>query len=118
MTLLAINPILESDQLDLTYDFYTQILGFTCEARTQGWLSLVSDQVRIMFCEPNAHKPYDQASLTGSLYLYSDCVDADWDNLKHKVEVCYDLETFDYGMREFGFYDNNGYLLKVGQPAD
>lgn len=31
MTLQAINPILESDQLDQTHDFYTQILGFECE---------------------------------------------------------------------------------------
>ncbi|MFN5228579.1 MAG: hypothetical protein ACK5Q3_18600 [Planctomycetota bacterium] len=25
------------------------------------------------------------------------------------------LEDFDYGMREFAIYDNNGYLLQFGQ---
>lgn len=70
-----------------------------------------------MFCEPNAHKTFTQAEFTGSLYLYSDDTDAAWEDLQQKVKVCYPLETFDYGMREFGFYDNNGYLLKIGQGA-
>lgn len=30
--------------------------------------------------------------------------------------VCYAIENFGYGMREFGVYDNNGYLLQFGQP--
>ncbi|MBX2823177.1 MAG: VOC family protein [Gammaproteobacteria bacterium] len=118
MALLAINPILESEQLDQTHDFYTGTLGFTAEVRVEGWLSLVRDHVRIMFCEPNAHREFTEASLTGSLYLYTDEVDAIWDRLKDKVKLCYNLESFDYGMREFGFYDNNGYLLKFGQPVN
>jgi hypothetical protein len=30
--------------------------------------------------------------------------------------VCYGIEDFFYGMREFAIYDNNGYLLQFGQP--
>ena len=37
--------------------------------------------------------------------------------LKDKCKVCYPIETFDYGMREFGVYDINGYLLQFGQPV-
>jgi uncharacterized glyoxalase superfamily protein PhnB len=42
-------------------------------------------------------------------------VDAIWENIKESANICYPIETFDYGMREFGIYDNNGYLLQFGQ---
>ena len=38
-----------------------------------------------------------------------------WERLKDKTNVCYPIETFEYGMREFAIYDNNGYLLQFGQ---
>ena len=34
-----------------------------------------------------------------------------------RVRICYPIETFDYGMREFAIYDdNNGYVLQFGRP--
>ena len=44
-------------------------------------------------------------------------VDALWERLKDVVRVCYPIEDFEYGMREFGIYDNNGYLLQFGQEG-
>jgi hypothetical protein len=32
-----------------------------------------------------------------------------------KLRIFYPLEDFDYGMREFAIYDNNGCLLQFGQ---
>jgi hypothetical protein len=43
-------------------------------------------------------------------------VDAFWQLVKDRVKVCYPIEDFDYGMREFGIFDNNGYLLQFGRP--
>jgi hypothetical protein len=37
---------------------------------------------------------------------------------KDKARICYELEEFEYGMREFAVYDNNGYLLQFGEPVD
>ena len=42
-------------------------------------------------------------------------VSAIWEALKDTVEVCYELEDFEWGMREFGIYDNNGYVLQFGE---
>jgi uncharacterized glyoxalase superfamily protein PhnB len=42
-------------------------------------------------------------------------VDALWDELKDKVKVAYDIEDFDWGMREFAIYDNNSYMIQFGQ---
>ena len=38
--------------------------------------------------------------------------------VKDAVRVCYPIEDFDYGMREFAIFDNNGYLLQFGQEID
>jgi hypothetical protein len=36
-------------------------------------------------------------------------------SFKENTKVCYPIENFEYGMREFAIYDNNGYLLQLGQ---
>lgn len=41
-----------------------------------------------------------------------------WWKLKDKARVCYGIEIFEYGMREFAIYDNNGYLLQFGQEFE
>jgi len=119
MKLRDIAPILTSEKIDETIEFYTKVLGFECDAHDNeyGWASVSRDNVTIMFGVPNAHIPFDKPQFTGSLYMYTDDVDSEWENINKNVSVCYPLETFDYGMREFGFYDNNGYLLKYGQAA-
>jgi len=40
-----------------------------------------------------------------------------WRRVEGRARVCYPIETFEYGMREFAVYDNNGYLVQIGQPA-
>ncbi|MGQ0540780.1 MAG: hypothetical protein ACT4O9_02875 [Blastocatellia bacterium] len=38
--------------------------------------------------------------------------------MKDKALVCYDIEDFPYGMREFAVYDNNGYILQFVQEIE
>ncbi|MEP6789357.1 MAG: VOC family protein, partial [Acidobacteriota bacterium] len=73
------------------------------------------DDVAIMFAKPNEHTPYDKIGFTGSFYFNTDDVDALWEKLKDKAGVCYGIEDFYYGMREFAVCDSNGYLLQFGQ---
>jgi hypothetical protein len=40
-----------------------------------------------------------------------------WLKLKDKADICYSIETFPWGMREFAVYDNNGYILQFGQDV-
>ncbi len=35
-----------------------------------------------------------------------------------KARLCYDIETFPWGMREFAVYDNNGYILQFGEEIE
>ena len=90
---------------------------FECESLSeeQGWASLRRDGVAIMLASPNQHEGEKVPAFTGSLYFHTDDVDGLWQRLKDRVRVCYPLENFEYGMREFAIYDNNGYLLQFGQ---
>jgi len=61
--------------------------------------------------------PFDAPVMTGALYMRCDDVDAAWARVKNAARVCYPIEDFDYGMREFAIYDNNGYLLQFGHET-
>jgi uncharacterized glyoxalase superfamily protein PhnB len=118
--LQALTPMLRTWDLRGSIRFYTEVLGFTCQRVSEewGWASLERDRVAIMLSGPNVHENDAAPAFTGSLYLRTTDVDADWANLKDRARVCYPIDDFDYGMREFGIYDNNGYLLQFGQPRE
>ncbi len=113
--LLALTPMLWTKELEETIAFYTEILGFECAAHVEGWAVLVYGEVEIMFCLPNAHLPIDGPQFTGSFYFNTDNVDELWANFKGECNICYEIDNFDYGMREFAIFDNNNYILQFGQ---
>jgi uncharacterized glyoxalase superfamily protein PhnB len=115
--LTALTPMLETYNMQATIDFYTETVGFKIEnyTRDSGRVSLMRDGINLMFTTPNQHRNISEAAMSGSLYLNTDNIDEVWKNLKDKCNICYPIEDFDYGMREFAVYDNNGYLLQFGQ---
>jgi len=119
MRLQHLTPMLRTNDLKGSIEFYTTVLGFTCDGASDdwGWASVKRDDVCIMFALPNEHEPFAGPVFTGSLYIHASDVDALWTRLKDVVRVCYPIEDFEYGMREFAIYDNNGYLLQFGQDG-
>ncbi|WP_326493157.1 VOC family protein [Chryseobacterium sp. SL1] len=113
----SLRPVLWSEQFDETIGFYTQILGFTLQERNDDWqwASLQKDEVEIMLTKPNQHEKFNGIGFTGSFYFNVENADELWDELKDKTKICYEIETFDWEMREFAIYDNNGYILQFGQ---
>jgi catechol 2,3-dioxygenase-like lactoylglutathione lyase family enzyme len=103
--------------LDATIAFYVEVLGFACREKNDewGWASLGRDDVWILLARPNEHTRFDKIGFTGSFYFTTDDADELWEELKDKARVCYGIENFEWGMREFAVYDNNGYLLQFGQ---
>jgi len=120
MKLTKLTPMLTTTDLKGTVYFYVQTLGFTCNALQMewGWTSIQLDSIEIMFALPNDHMPFDKPTFTGSFYFKTDNVDQLWERLKDKTKICYSLENFEYGMREFAIYDNNDYLLQFGQEIN
>ena len=119
MKLTDLRPILWTESLDETVAFYSSVLGFTVNEMNGdwGWASLSKDSVELMLAKPNEHTPYDKIAFTGSLYFSTDDVDGLWAHLKDKARVCYGIENFEWGMREFAVFDNNGYMLQFGQEV-
>jgi catechol 2,3-dioxygenase-like lactoylglutathione lyase family enzyme len=117
--LAAVVPMLSTSAIDETVAFYVAVLDFAGAGRSDdgGWVCLRRDGVEVILARPNAHVPFDRPTFTGSLYFRTDDVEALWARVKAVARVCYPLETFAYGVREFAIYDNNGYLLQFGQPA-
>jgi uncharacterized glyoxalase superfamily protein PhnB len=120
MYLNYLRPMLYTQQFDETIHFYTEILGFTVGERNDdwGWANLYKDKVEIMLARPNAHEPFEKPVFTGSFYFNTTDINAAWERLKDRCRICYPLETFEWGMREFGIYDNNGYILQFGQQVE
>lgn len=119
MSLNELTPMLYVKDVPATIGFYVKNLGFSCDNYSEewGWAQISKDKIRIMLSKPNAHLPFDKSGFTGSFYFNTDEVDKWWKELKDKATVCYPLEDFNYGMREFAIYDNNGYLLQFGQES-
>jgi catechol 2,3-dioxygenase-like lactoylglutathione lyase family enzyme len=119
MKLTALRPMIYTDQMEETIEFYTGTLGFSLAGKNDewGWASLYKDSVSIMLAKPNEHETFEKPAFTGSFYFNTDQVDALWELLKNKAKVCYAIENFEWEMREFGVYDNNGYLLQFGQDV-
>jgi uncharacterized glyoxalase superfamily protein PhnB len=109
--------MLYTSDIEETVQFYVDQLGFECKALDpeSGWASVQLGDIRIMFSRPNAHAYFEHPFFTGSFYFRMDDVDTLWEKLKDTANVCYPVENFEYGMREFAIYDNNGYLLQFGQ---
>jgi uncharacterized glyoxalase superfamily protein PhnB len=118
MKLQELTPMLQTTDLKGSIEFYTTVLGFECEGSSHEWASVRRDNVAIMFAVPGEHEPFAGPSFTGSLYINPDDVDALWERVKDKARVCYPIDDFDYGMREFAIYDNNGYLLQFGHETN
>jgi uncharacterized glyoxalase superfamily protein PhnB len=120
VTLKTLAPILTTNDMDRSVRFYVDVLGFTCGMKTPGYSNLYCDEVRIMLAAPTAHGEWKGPSFTGQLYIdleTADEVDALWRAVKDRVDVVYPVDDFDYGAREFGIRDDNGYSLAFGAPS-
>lgn len=109
-------PLLEVENMSETIRFYETILDFTCvDRKDEEWAVVIKDDVTIMFSARFYKEKHPETYMTGSLFINTSDVDVLWQILKDKVDICYPIENFDYGMREFAIYDINGYRLQFGQ---
>lgn len=110
--------MLEVQNMEESITFYEQKLDFKCVGK-QGneWARIEKDKVAIMLTERYSQKEQSKPTFTGSIYIETDMVDEHWEKLKSEVKISYPIETFDYGMREFAFFDPNGYMIQLGQPT-
>ncbi len=119
MRLRELTPMIWTKQLKETAEFYTTILDFKLDDLSEeyGWGHLSKEGVQLMFSLPPRDVELTTPNFTGSFYVYVNGIDELWERIKDKVKVSYPIENFQYGMREFAIYDNNGYMIQFGQET-
>ncbi|MFM7018179.1 VOC family protein [Flavobacterium sp.] len=117
MKFQPIVPMIWTKELNETVDFYCNVLGFICGNYNEnwGWAAIHKDDCEIMIAKPNVHTPFDRPYFSGTFYIKTDDVDALWNQIKDSVKIAYEIEDFDWDMREFAIYDNNNYMIQFGQ---
>ena len=126
--LLLLRPMLAGPALPATIEFWTGPFGFTVRGRLDDekgrplWCEVARDDVAVMFSshyhdEPDGDHGHGEhhAELGGGLYVNVDDVDALAAELSSKVALEYGPQDMEYGMREFGVTDNNGFMIMFGQ---
>jgi catechol 2,3-dioxygenase-like lactoylglutathione lyase family enzyme len=115
-------PVLKVSDLPKSIDFYTRILGFELGRRTtdeDGDSCMLHAGSVSMLLSTGAHLG-GEPQFTGTLYFHMTGVDAYFERVKDQVAVVWPLETMDYGLREFGVRDCDGYTLAFSEavPAE
>ena len=119
MAFKSLRPIIWTEDLQKIIKFYKK-LGFKIQDQNEDliWSTLKKDNVEILIANPNESADFERPKFTGSLYFTVDNVDELWDLVKSDCEVVYEIETFEWDMREFAIYDNNGYVLQFGEEVE
>ncbi|MBX2804879.1 MAG: VOC family protein [Hyphomicrobiales bacterium] len=111
-----ITPSLYASDLPMTIRFYTGKLGFEHiasyrdEDGTEIWAEVARGDARIWFFTP-AFDEFKKPVFSGLIYIFVDDVDAFAAGLDADIKTRWGPETQDYGLREIGIEDCNGYLL-------
>src|ERR1700722_6171966 len=114
MAVQGVSIALSTEDVERSVKFYVERLGFTCTLQLDRFARVQLGVADIMLARPNAHVPWQGPCFTGSIYLEVDNVDELWESLKTRAPIVYPLENTEYGVREFGLLDDNGYQPKFG----
>lgn len=118
MKLKSLTPIIWTKDIQTTTTFYKK-LGFKIIEENEDlvWTCMQNGDIEINIANPEANPDFKQPQFTGTFYFNVENADEAWEDLKHN-KVVYEIETFDWGMREFAIEDNNGYILQFGEAIE
>lgn len=113
-------PALLVRDLEETLAFYRH-LGFRVTSPVEPesvWAEVERDSITLQFhTEPPEGTP-PSPIFSGTLYFFPESVAALAEEFRDKVEFAWGPEVMEYGMREFGIRDPNGYYLAFTEPAE
>ncbi len=114
-------PSLYAPNLPETIAYYVETLGFTRSGHYDDggstiWAELTLGDAKLWFySRPIADR--GTPAMSGLVYIFVDDVDTVAERLRGRVAVRWGPETQDYGLRELGLEDLNGYLLVFAQDV-
>jgi catechol 2,3-dioxygenase-like lactoylglutathione lyase family enzyme len=114
-------PVLKVSDMQKSVDFYTGILGFTVAWRAAnnggGENCMLKAGAAELLLSTGSHLG-DRPQFTGTLYFHMAGVEEFFERVKNRVEIVWPLETMDYGQKEFGIRDCDGYTLACAEALE
>ena len=117
-------PVIYSEELERTKDFYCRLLGFRVEFDSDWFLSLVGGtkgefELGIQRYDHELIPPSFRAIAKGvSLALEVEDVDAVYLKFRDRENLVAHISDEEYGQRHFMCVDPNGVLVDVGMPIE
>ncbi|MGA4634028.1 VOC family protein [Pseudomonas solani] len=112
---MPLTPLLRCHDLDATRRHYRDALGFTTLDSAHASLTMQLQDCRLIFTEQDLWAA--PVACSGTLYLAVADVARYYEQVKDKAEIAWPLQEMDYGSKEFGIRDCNGYTLAFTQVA-
>lgn len=115
----ALTPSLYAPDLQATLAFYVDVLGFQQTGGYEDppiWAELTRGEARIWLFS-HALDDHPAPTFSGLLYVFVDDVDAMAQTLEGRADIRWGPDTQDYGLRELGIADPNGYLIVFAQDV-
>lgn len=104
-----------------TLDYYRDQLGFY-EEWTFGPVdgSLRRDEMRLLFGEDAAYvDTFNNDKNCLNLIWFVEDIEAIYTEYQERgIKIISPLKSYDYGMREFAFFDINGYYIRVSEGIE
>ena len=117
---IVVTSVLVDDQ-DKALRFYTGVLGFTVAWRAGndggGENCMLQAGAAELLLSTGSHLG-DRPQFTGTLYFHMSGVQEFFEKVKGRAEVVWPLEAMEYGQREFGIRDGDGYTLAFAEPQE
>ena len=111
-------PILRIFSVEKAKEFYVDYLGFTVAWRAAndggGENCMLLAGAANLLLSTGSHLG-DKPQFTGTLYFHMSGVQEFFERVRHKAEVVWPLEAMDYGQKEFGIHDGDGYTLAFAE---
>ncbi|MDM0115129.1 bleomycin resistance family protein [Variovorax sp. J22R133] len=112
---MPLTLLLRCDDLEATRAHYRDVLGFTTSDPAQGILTVAKEDCTLIFTPDDLWK--SPPVFSGTVYFAIADVDGYFDAVKNKATIAWPLQDMDYGTREFGVRDCNGYHLAFRRKA-
>ncbi|QXI36242.1 VOC family protein [Pseudomonas xantholysinigenes] len=111
---MLVTPLLRCANLEQTRQYYRDVLGFTVSDSAGSTLTVCLQDSHLLFTEQDLWPP-QPIGCTGTFYLAIEGIEAYFQQVRAQAEIAWPLQDMDYGAREFGVLDCNGYYLAFSQ---
>jgi uncharacterized glyoxalase superfamily protein PhnB len=113
-------PTLRVADLQRSIDWYTEILGFDAQGRADDdgggeYCFVRAGSVEVLLSTGSYLG--GAPTFTGTLYFHVKGVDALFARVRGRADVVWPLEQQEYGTREFGIRDPDGYMLAFAERS-